>query len=327
MAGEWIPIDISLESKPEVLKLLARTGLPREVVVYRLWRLWGWFALNSSDGTIDATPELMALACGGDAEWWRAVEAVGWLQFDAQTEKATLPGWDTRFSKAAKARLLNARRQSEYRAREAGDGAEETAKTPENPCSNATVTHDRYGSVTNRNGGETLNRGDRGEENRGEEEEGRQAGPASTTTTTTTTKDAPQAPRKPRKPAGGIPAAWGRLRAAWNAGAGQRWDSSRPPPAALARLAEPGWLDAAIAAIPKLAEARFFTDPVPLTQFCGEGFADRLANDHYARPKRAARHGGDERPPAQQFTGEVLDDFEYTKRKLAAELRAREAAT
>jgi hypothetical protein len=90
----------------------------------------------------------------------------------------------------------------------------------------------------------------------------------------------------------------------------------------LQRLAEPGWLDAAIAAIPKLAEAKFFTDPVPLTQFCGEGFADRLANDHYARPKRgAARHGGDERPPPAQFTGEDAAAFERTKRKLAAQLR------
>jgi hypothetical protein len=314
MAGEWIPIDIALESKPEVLKLLARTGLPREVVVYRLWRLWGWFALNSSDGTLDATPELMALACGGDAEWWRAVEAVGWLQFDLENERATLPGWDTRFSKAAKARLLNARRQSEYRARESGDNGEETAKTPANPCINASVTHDRYGSVTNRNGGETLNRGNKGD--RGEEvEDERQAAPATTTTT-------PKAAPAPGKPRAALAASWERLRQAWNAGAGQRWDSSRPPPNALQRLAEPGWLDAAIAAIPKLAQARYFTDPVPLTQFCCEGFADRLANDHYARPKRgAARHGGDERPPPQQFSGEDLAAFERTKRKLAAQIR------
>jgi hypothetical protein len=311
MAGEWIPIDLAIETKPEVLKLLARTGLPREVVVYRLWKMWGWFALNSSDGTLEATPELMALACGGDADWWRAVESVGWLQFDAQDEKATLPGWDTRFSKAAKARLLNARRQSEYRARETEDQPAETAKTPVNPCSNASVTHDRYGSVTNRNAPETLNRGDRGDETRGEEEEGRRAAPATTTTTESASP-----------PAGSLPARWGQLRAAWNAGAGQPWDSTRPPPAALARLAEAGWLEAAIAAIPKLATARYFVDPVPLTQFCGSGFADRLANDHYAKPKRgAARHGGDERPPPQQFSGEDLAAFERTKRRLAAQLR------
>lgn len=306
MAGEWVPIDLAIETKPEVLRLLARTGLPREVVIYRLWKLWGWFSLNSSDGSLDATPELLALACGADADFWRAVESVGWLQFDSETERATLPGWDTRFSKAAKARLLNARRQQTYR-----DGKD--AETPEKTPCNARVTVDRYALPRSRNGLATPNRGDRGEENRGEEVE-ESAGPSPSPSA-----DASQ----PEPSQDAIASGWEALRAAWAAGAGQPWKSRRAPPAALARLAEPGWLDDALAALPKLAEARFFTEPVPLTQFCGAGFVDRLASGQYARPKRSAsRHGDDERPPPRQFTGSDAEAFERTKAAMAARLRA-----
>jgi hypothetical protein len=309
MAGEWVPIDLAIETKPEVLRLLAKTGLSREVVVYRLWKLWGWFSLNSSDGTIDATPELLALACGGDADWWRAVEAVGWLQFDLENERATLPGWDARFSKAAKARLLNARRQSAYRE------AKDAENTDETSC-NASVTHGRYAHTRERNGLETLNRGDRGEENRGEEGEDY---PLASSTASADALPA-QGSRKPHADA------WQALRRAWNDGAGQRWQGSRAPREALQRLAEPGWLTLAVEAIPKLATARYFVEPVTLTQFCGDGFAERLANDHYSRPKRSAsRHGNEERLPPREFTGADAEAFRRTEAALAA--RRAEAAT
>jgi hypothetical protein len=309
MAGEWVPIDMEIERKPEVLRLLARTGLPREVVVYRLWKMWGWFSINSSDGTLDATPELMALACGGDADWWRAVESVGWLRFDAEAERATLPGWDTRFSKAAKARLLHNRRQAAYRGKE-------SEENPGNSYGDAEVTHHRHASVTNGDAPPAPNRGDRGVETSGVEVE-ESATPATTTTTAIAAPALTDA----------LAARWGQLRAAWNSGAGQPWKGRRAPPEALARLAEAGWLADAVAAIPKLAEARFFVDPVPLTQFCGAGFVDRLANDHYAKPKRgASRHGNEDRPPPRQFTGADADAFARTKAALAAKLRS-EAAT
>ena len=51
MAGEWIPYDVCLPQKPEVLELVDRTGLAPDQVVGRLLMLWGWAALNSSDGT------------------------------------------------------------------------------------------------------------------------------------------------------------------------------------------------------------------------------------------------------------------------------------
>jgi hypothetical protein len=115
MAGEWIPLDINLGDKPEVQELIDLTGQGVETVVYRLFQLWGWASLNTADGTVRATPGRLARVCGGDEEFWRAVEAVGWIVFDQAAGTAEIPGWGRRFSMAAKARACSADRQSRYR--------------------------------------------------------------------------------------------------------------------------------------------------------------------------------------------------------------------
>ena len=115
MAGEWIPLDCNLGTKPEVLELVDETGLPVEVVCWRLVQLWSWAALNSSDGTIRATPRRVASVAGGDEAFWLAVERVGWVTFVG--DRIVIEGWEKRFSGSAKARALHARRQDSYRGR------------------------------------------------------------------------------------------------------------------------------------------------------------------------------------------------------------------
>jgi hypothetical protein len=119
MAGEWIPLDCNLGTKPEVLELVDETGLPVEVVCWRLVQLWSWAALNSSDGTIRATPRRVASVAGGDEAFWLAVESVGWVSFD--NGNIVIEGWDRRFSGSAKARAMHARRQDSYRGRSRDD--------------------------------------------------------------------------------------------------------------------------------------------------------------------------------------------------------------
>ena len=67
--------------------------------------------------------------------------------------------------------------------------------------------------------------------------------------------------------------AWARLREAWNAewGEKRKWRSIEPPPEAIARLGEPGWLDEAIAAIPEIKKGACsgWKTPPTLSQFCG----------------------------------------------------------
>ena len=120
MAGEWIPIDCNLGTKPEVLELMDATGEPVEVVVWRLIQLWSWAAMNTADGQIVATPRRLIAVAGGDEAFWLAVERVGWIAFDGSN--MTICGWDRRFSRAAKARATHAQRQDTYR-RRSRDGA------------------------------------------------------------------------------------------------------------------------------------------------------------------------------------------------------------
>jgi hypothetical protein len=120
MAGEWIPIDCNLGTKPEVLELVDVTGQPVEVVVWRLIQLWSWAAMNTADGQIAATPRRLVAVAGGDEAFWLAVERVGWLSFAGSM--MTISGWDKRFSRAAKARATHAQRQDTYR-RRSRDGA------------------------------------------------------------------------------------------------------------------------------------------------------------------------------------------------------------
>jgi hypothetical protein len=113
MAAEWFPVDVSLDTKPEVQELVDLTGEPVEVIVFRLLKLWGWVQLNTADGRFRSTPARLGRICGGEAAFWEAVAAVGWIVFDGET--AQIPKWEERFGGAAKRRALKNRRQDKWR--------------------------------------------------------------------------------------------------------------------------------------------------------------------------------------------------------------------
>lgn len=113
MAAEWFPVDVSLDTKPEVQELVDLTGEPVEVIVFRLLKLWGWVQLNTADGRFRSTPARLGRICGGDAPFWEAVAVVGWIVFDG--EVAQIPKWEERFGGAAKRRALKNSRQSKWR--------------------------------------------------------------------------------------------------------------------------------------------------------------------------------------------------------------------
>ncbi len=110
MAGEWIPIDCNLATKPEVLEVAAATHEPIEVVVGRMVRLWSWAWHVTADGTIRVPLAMLGMVAGGDETYWQAVERAGWLVVNGDT--ITIPGWEERFGNAAKRRLLDARAKS-----------------------------------------------------------------------------------------------------------------------------------------------------------------------------------------------------------------------
>jgi len=113
VAGEWFPVDVNLAEKPEVLELCELTGLDVEVVIFRLFRLWGWFQMHSSDGDARVTLKRFTSVAGGDAEFWHAVTQVGWLEETG--DGIRIPKWEDRFSNAAKSKKRAAMRQKRHR--------------------------------------------------------------------------------------------------------------------------------------------------------------------------------------------------------------------
>jgi len=110
MAGEWIPIDCNIGMKPEVLTIATANGIEPEVVIGRMVRLWAWAWHVTADGTISVPPQMLPSVAGGDEAFWADVEKAGWLT--TTSDSVTIPGWEERFTNAAKKRLLDARRKS-----------------------------------------------------------------------------------------------------------------------------------------------------------------------------------------------------------------------
>lgn len=282
MAGEWIAYDLGLPEKPEVQELIDTTGQPVEVIVFRLLRLWGWAGMNTTDGRARMTVPRLVRTCGADEGFWRAVQAVGWLEIDETDATVAIPGWDRRFSQAAKSRLQQADRAVAYEDKRRRAGAP-GAQAPDAPA---------------------LKRG-RGEERRIEvPPPPREAAPWK-----------PEAPEETWKV---FRAAWNAGAAAGNR---REWKPSTPPDGWADRLAEVGWGDKAEEAAKRLAKCRYFETPVTLVQFVGPRFVDLCLGGQYdaAKAKRGGREP--EKAPAAAWSGDDAERFEATKRKLVQSLK------
>lgn len=274
MAGEWIGIDIALDSKPEIQELIDLTGEPVEVVVFRVFKLWGWASLNSDDGTVRTTAARLARIIGGDPEFWKAVETVGWIRF-AEDGTAEIPGWGRRFSQSAKTRALHLERAG--RARQSAERAPRRSKSAPDECAQA---HARSAP----------------ERTRGEER----------------TISPPPPPEIDVEADGAtLRAAWNAAARA-HGGRVAAYGADDLPEATMERLAEPGWLSEALQAIERLPACRFFTAPVTLAQFSGRKngrrFSRKVLDQEFDQPKRmsapAGRPGQDERRPAAAAAAE-----------------------
>ena len=116
-------------------------------------------------------------------------------------------------------------------------------------------------------------------------------------------------------------AAWQTLRKAWNSGRGKQWKPLKPHPKAVLRLGEPEWLGEALKAIERLGRCRYFKTPVSLGQFCGPDFVTLCNGGEYDDQKddrKGGRDFADAPAPPREFTGEVAEAFDRTRRKLAA---------
>lgn len=287
MAGEWIPYDVCTPRKPEVLDLVDRTGLERATVVGRLQALWGYAALNSSDGTIRISVRLLAMECGGDEEFWHLVQDVGWLTIDAEGGTVGIPGWDARFSKAAKSRALATVRHQVDKV----GGATRPQPGRDAPPTGAPRARER--------GDRSSSSSPRGAAHGAGDPDGPPAGWDTLRAAWKAGKGRPWAlPTPPDKAADRLSEdGWFQKALA----AIDRLPACRffRDPVTLPQFVAPGFVD-------KILGGQF---------------------DNAREQARGGYRGGpDDRPPPQAFTGPEASAFEATKRRLADQLRAQEGA-
>jgi len=277
MAGEWFPVDVALDTKPEVQELVDLTSEPVEVVVFRLLKLWGWAQLNTADGTFRATPARLGRICGGDDQFWLAVAHVGWIEFDGET--ASIPKWESRFSGAAKTRTMKNRRQSRYRGAPV-DGAVALVSRPSGAPVDAPV--DARVALASRPRGaqaprERLPHNRTVQDSTGEEEKH----------TTHTGGGSPAS-------LGWAATEWESFVSAWNRTARAKpWTPLLAPDGWVDHAASPGWLAKAREAMARLPTCEFFRDPVAVTRFFG--YVDRILAGEFDTAKQDRREESHQR--------------------------------
>ena len=284
MAGEWIPYDVCLPQKPEVLDLVDRTGLEVDQVVGRLVMLWGWASLNSSDGSARMSIRLLSKVCGGDEAFWFAVQDVGWLVIDAENGTVGIPGWDARFAKAAKSRALATVRHQVDKV----GGATRPQSGRNAPPAGARRARERGDRISS-SSPVTAAQGDT---------DGAPAGPPGWETLRKAWAAGTGRPWKLPDPPGKVgdrlaEDGWfAKALAAIEALPRCRYFRD---PVTLPQLVAPGFVD-------KVLGGQF--------------------DNAREQPARGGYRGPDDRPPPQAFTGADAEAFERTKRAMAEQLRA-----
>ena len=112
MAGNWIKLRHDLIDAPEVRRLARATGLDRDQVYGKLFRLWSWADRHGSNGELDAELEDVDDQVG-HVGFGAALVSVGWLA--TQETGIVIPNWERHFSDSAKVRALGANRAEKHR--------------------------------------------------------------------------------------------------------------------------------------------------------------------------------------------------------------------
>jgi hypothetical protein len=136
MAGDWIKVDHTLPDKPEVYRMAMALGIPSEMVVGCLLRLWIWADQQTIDGNdVTVTAEVLeriaginsvtlkSLQCNGfvTGDFAKAMKNVGWLEGDDMNY--TFPNFDRHNGNTAKTRAVTRNRVVTHRALHGNDGS------------------------------------------------------------------------------------------------------------------------------------------------------------------------------------------------------------
>ena len=344
MAGEWHKMDCNIDSKPEVLRLHVKTGEPYDVIRGRLCGFWGWAQLNAcEDGTLAGDHEIVAALCGGDVPFWEAVEAVGWVEF--RDGLVVVPGWEKRFSKAAKRRASDAIRKSTKRQVEKMSARLRTdVRTTADTCPQKSENVRKIGDSVRKNPKSGGLEEKRGEESREEEiREEKNISPPSPLNATSNGGTLQRgngggvvldssADGQPGDPLGTSPevtfSLWDDFLEAWNATPNaETWTQLRTPSDWVARASDPRWLAEYPQALEILGSGalKWFDRPMELTLFLRDYVVGKILDGGYRAKKVEKNQFGQEiktgptqskttSRPRHYFGGAVLNDIEAVKR-------------
>lgn len=115
MAGEWIKVELTTPDKPEVLRMSRILGIDKDAVFGKLIRLWAWFDRNSVDGAVDGVVDGDVDALCYQTGFSAALVSVGWLHFDCNAERVSIPRFDRHNGESAKKRALKNEAQARWR--------------------------------------------------------------------------------------------------------------------------------------------------------------------------------------------------------------------
>lgn len=112
MSCNWIKMRHDLYGDPDTRAVARATGLDRDQVVGKLYRLWSWADQHGHNGLVRALVEDVDDEIG-HVGFGAALVSVGWLA--THEEGIVIPKWDRHFSDSAKVRALGGKRAEKHR--------------------------------------------------------------------------------------------------------------------------------------------------------------------------------------------------------------------
>ena len=113
MSGQWIPWEVGLHQKSEVVRMAKACGVHAHEMAGRCMIVWAWAQDQTIDGVVPGlTPGDVSATVGIDGVG-EALESVGWLA--DLGDGIAFPNWDRFNGQASKKRMLAAERKRRQR--------------------------------------------------------------------------------------------------------------------------------------------------------------------------------------------------------------------
>ncbi len=128
MPGDWIKVDIDTANKPEVLKLARLLTIPKAHAFGLVVSFWGWCDKNTANGEIVGVSEEDVDILLSQPGFAKALQEVGWMQFDSKVPRIVIPSFEVHNSESAKKRAQKTKRQQKWREGVAPENKERAPK-------------------------------------------------------------------------------------------------------------------------------------------------------------------------------------------------------